>query len=209
MPANIAALPVDEARGFPIPWFVYREDDWRPGQPIDLRVADARKRFTAHHHNLCWICGKPLGLTRCVVVGPICLITCTSAEPASHPGCAEWSARHCPFLSRPQFSRSPRAIVADANELSSAGAPILRNPGVACIGYTRKPLELFQANGSLFRLPRKWTRLVFLREAGWRRMPRSSPQSPRACDSCSIGRACGWTKRSAPPSTPRSTGHST
>ena len=161
LPATIAALPWDVARNAPVPWFVHRAPTWKPGDAIDFRIADADKRGIAYTRDLCWVCGRPLGLTRCVVVGPMCLVAGSSAEPQMHPGCAEWSACHCPFLSRPQMKRSPRPHEGEP----APGLAIERNPGVVLVGYTRARLELAEtADGRyLFRLPRKWNRLVFLR----------------------------------------------
>jgi hypothetical protein len=134
MPDRIAQLPVDE-RGYPIPWFVPFVD----GKP-EFRAMDGRNLALAMRLKLCWVCGAALGAHLTFVTGPMCLISGTNAEPPSHWACATWSARNCPFLSKPQMVRRendlPEAM------LPGAGLPILRNPGVTAVA-TMRGYQLF------------------------------------------------------------------
>ena len=93
MPARIAALPVD-AIGRPVPWFVA----WIDGKP-DFRVVGPGKLQQALR-GLCWVCGRGFagGEDRAWLIGPMCAITLTTAEPSSHLECAAWSAKNCAFL---------------------------------------------------------------------------------------------------------------
>jgi hypothetical protein len=128
LPARIAALPV--LRGYPVPWFVAQVD----GQ-YDFRVADAEKRSRAVSERLCWVCGQQLGAYLCFVVGPMCGISRTTAEPPCHRECATWSAKNCPFLTRPQMVRREADLPSDA--CHPGGVPILRNPGVTLLWVTK------------------------------------------------------------------------
>lgn len=167
LPPKIAVLPIDAARQIPIPWFVHRPEDWRASDPVDFRIADSNKRARAFKRNLCWVCGGSLGSGRAAaLIGGMCLITCTSAEPLSHYECALWSVTTgCPFLTRPAMKRSPRDMPEEAR---SAGDAIKRNPGVICLGLTRSKLRPFATGPHpadfLFRLPATWERLDFYRE---------------------------------------------
>jgi hypothetical protein len=147
IPPSIAALPRDD-RGYPIPWFV----SWINGKP-EFRCADARKFRAAVEHSFCWICGRPLDPKWNVfVIGPMCLINLVTSEPPNHEACAIFAVRNCPFLSRPaaQYRESNIPI----NSEPAAGIPIMRNPGVTCLFYTRRPASLMRLdNGYLFNLP--------------------------------------------------------
>lgn len=130
MPERMARLPV--ARGFPVPWFVDKVD----GQ-YDHRVMDGRKLERAVLDRLCWVCGVPLGRYAAFVVGPMCLVNRTSAEPPSHVDCADYSARACPFLSRPDAVRREGGLP-PAEQRKCAGEMIRRNPGVTLVwGVTK------------------------------------------------------------------------
>jgi hypothetical protein len=127
-PAAIAALPLDR-RGFPVPWFV----PWIDGDP-EFRAVDPRTVQKAHDNKLCWICGTRLGSVKAFVIGPMCAVNRVSAEPPSHPMCAQFAVRACPFLSMPLAKR------ADISGLPHAPAPGLmidRNPGVTLIWTTQ------------------------------------------------------------------------
>lgn len=128
LPARIAALPV--LRGYPVPWFVAQVD----GQ-YDFRVADAEKRSRAVREQLCWVCGQQLGAYFCFVLGPMCGINRTTAEPPCHRECATWSAINCPFLTRPQMVRRDADLPAEAR--NPGGTAILRNPGVTLLWITK------------------------------------------------------------------------
>lgn len=130
LPERIAKLPVH--RGYPVPWFV----DWTDGEP-EFRAMDPDKWRRAVRDRVCWVCGEPLGKYLAFVIGPMCGVNRTTTEPPCHLDCAEWSARFCPFLSRPHMvRREDDAINAARFLVQGAGLPILRNPGVACVWIT-------------------------------------------------------------------------
>src|SRR5688500_69447 len=105
IPSAIAKLTRDE-RGYPVPWFV----SWLDGKP-EFRVADASKFRLALRERRCWVCGERTKRRKdnwpdlTFVLGPMCTITRTTAEPPCHFECAEFSAMACPFLSMPKAKR--------------------------------------------------------------------------------------------------------
>jgi hypothetical protein len=156
MPARIARLRRD-ARGYPVPYFVQWMKDGRPvargvGEP-DFRIADEAFRRRAFSKRQCWVCGEPieLGRGRTYVIGPMCVVNRVTSEPACHRSCAEWSARACPFLTRPRMRRLPSADIPEA--LSPGGEMIERNPGCVCLYETREAKAFADgAGGWLIRL---------------------------------------------------------
>jgi hypothetical protein len=130
-PARIAKLPLDR-RGYPVPWFVSIVN----GEP-EFRAMDPAKWRLAVRERRCWVCGERLGAYLAFVLGPMCGITRTSAEPPSHRDCARWSAEHCPFLSRPHMVRREDAWT-EAQSDTVAGIGLKRNPGVTLIWMTRR-----------------------------------------------------------------------
>jgi hypothetical protein len=145
-PALIKTLPVNKA-GYPIPWFVDRDADTADGEP-DFRVADTRKMRDAIRFKLCWVCGKQRGRYGSFVVGPMCAVNHTSAEPPCHKDCAVYSAKVCPFLTTPRMVRRDRHLPED--RVDPAGVMLLRNPGVALV-YTSRTFDIFRVdNGVLW-----------------------------------------------------------
>ena len=136
-PARIRRLRLDH-RGFPVPWFVA----WINGQ-ADHRIVDTRKLEPAIKQRLCWTCGEPLGKTYAFVIGPMCAVNRVISEPPSHRECAEYAARACPFLSRPDMHRRT-AGMPDIDLTFAAGNGLKRNPGVTCLWITRsyKPFRV-------------------------------------------------------------------
>lgn len=128
MPARVAALPTDRHHR-PIPWFVHIEPDGTP----DFRVIRRGGIRDALRFDLCWVCGRTRGRHAAFVIGPMCAVNRTSAEPPSHLECAVYSARACPFLSNPGMIRRERGI--DHHHV--AGVMITRNPGVALVWSSR------------------------------------------------------------------------
>jgi len=133
---RIAALPVDE-RGYPVPFFVA----WINGKP-EFRMADSAKLVRCVKEKLCWVCGQKLGRNMAFVIGPMCAVNRTTAEPPSHLDCAEWSVKGCPFLSKPQMVRREDELT-ESNKGNVAGEMITRNPGVILIWVTRS-YRIFQ-----------------------------------------------------------------
>lgn len=140
IPASIAALP--RHRGYPVPWFVCWLND--QGEPVpagqgtpDFRVLPPGAIGAAVGHGLCWVCGKPhnRNVAYAFVIGPMCAINRISAEPPSHVACADWSARACPFLSRPHMARREAGLPENGQ---MAGIGLMRNPGVTLVWLTRQ-----------------------------------------------------------------------
>src|SRR5438046_1182517 len=102
-PAKMRALPVH--RGYPVPWFVA----WVNGEP-EFRAADGKKWALAVTKHYCWVCGQSLGRYQTFVLGPMCGINRTSAEPPCHLECARYSAKNCPFLSKPHMTRRENGL---------------------------------------------------------------------------------------------------
>lgn len=141
-------LPTDHV-GRPVPWFA----SWINGV-ADFRVADGAKMERAVRHGLSWVCGHGFsgGEDRAWLIGPMCAVTCTTAEPPSHLDCAAWSAVNCPFLVRPNMTRRERHIPEGTTE--PAGIMIRRNPGASVVwvtGYRGWKAER-EGIGYLFRL---------------------------------------------------------
>ncbi|MBA3354982.1 MAG: hypothetical protein H0U18_03390 [Pyrinomonadaceae bacterium] len=121
IPTRMRKLP--RLRGFPVPWFVDRVNG-----EYDFRVMDGRKFVRAVMEKLCWVCGEPLGRFKTFVIGPMCGINRTSAEPPAHHDCAHYSAKNCPFLTRPNTKRREDEVTEHG---IMAGIGLTRNPGVA------------------------------------------------------------------------------
>lgn len=128
LPPQLRHLPIDE-RGYPVPWFVA----WIDGKP-EFRTADGEKRHRALRGKLCWVCGEKLGRMLAFVIGPMCAVNRISAEPPCHRGCAEYSLRACPFLSKPQMVRRENNL---PEGIGCDGEMIRRNPGASILWMTR------------------------------------------------------------------------
>lgn len=146
LPTRMQARPLDE-RGYPVPYFVA----WVDGK-ADHRITDPVKLQACVLRGLCWLCGQPLGRYVTYVVGPMCAINRVSSEPPSHNDCAEFAARACPFLTRPQAQR--RAVDPEIGVNRPAGVTVDRNPGVSLLWGTRDPVKPVDdyRGGILFRL---------------------------------------------------------
>lgn len=136
LPENMRELPVSK-KGYPVPFFVARSTapDW------DFRVVHPETAVRCYRDHLCWICGQKMGTKKAFVVGPMCVVTKTSAEPASHYSCAQYSAIACPFLARPNMRRNEKDL--PEGHQPPAGVAIMRNPGVTAVLVTRtiKPFK--------------------------------------------------------------------
>lgn len=136
MPASIRRLPIEPVRRVPIPWFVA----WLDGKP-EFRVVDPDKLVAAIKKQLCWVCGDKYGDRRAFVLGPMCIVNRTSAEPPCHVECATFSAVACPFLTKPHMVRRDTSDLVEKSEermQAPAGVMIERNPGCCAVYVVRK-----------------------------------------------------------------------
>jgi hypothetical protein len=108
---------------------------------------DPFKWRDAIRKRLCWVCGQKLGAYLCFVLGPMCGVSRTTAEPPVHLECGRWSAINCPFLARPQMDRRDHDGLMEV-AMNQAGTPILRNPGVVLLWVTHT-YEVFKAEGGV------------------------------------------------------------
>jgi hypothetical protein len=120
-----------DPRGFPVPWIVA----WIDGVP-DFRIIEPEKMQRACDEHRCWICGEVLGRYLTSVIGPMCAINRTIAEPPSHLDCAQYAAQACPFLARPHMVRRDGHLPDTVVE--AAGVGLKRNPGVCCLWTSRR-----------------------------------------------------------------------
>ena len=159
VPEHMRRRPVDR-RGFPVPFFVAWVSPMGVKMPEgmgepDHRVVDAVKLALCLKFSLCWLCGKPLGKFRALVVGPMCLVNRTTAEPDSHVDCAEYAAKACPFLANDRTRRNEARPLPPGSSSHPMGAK--RNPGVACVFvHTERWLKRIpqgQGLAPLFRMP--------------------------------------------------------
>lgn len=140
LPERLRLRPVD-ARGYPVPWFVewfHPDGTVVKGEPgandhPDFRVVSALKMSRAVRQNLCWVCGGALGKYLAFTIGPMCAVNRTSGEPPAHRECAEFSARACPFLTKPQVERREGGV---PEEATIHPAMLNRNPGVVMVWIT-------------------------------------------------------------------------
>lgn len=139
MPVRMAHQPRDK-RGFPVPKFVWWNDDGEP----DFRVVRPGWVTECVKHNRCWLCGGPLGRHLAFCIGPMCALNRTNSEPPGHYECMRFAARNCPFLTRPLAKRNERDLPED--HVKAAGGPISRNPGCCCV-YVTATYKPFQVGG--------------------------------------------------------------
>ena len=144
LPRRIARLPLDK-RGYPIPWFVARFN----GEP-DFRVADAAKLVKATKERRCWVCGETLGAFNYFVISPLCAVNRTATEPPAHEDCAEFSAKACPFLTRPAMHRHTAGLPEETFE--AAGIVLDQSPGVVLVWATLTYQVLTVAEGLEFKI---------------------------------------------------------
>lgn len=128
IPKRMAGLPLDK-HGRLVPWFVA----WIDGRP-DHRVADQQKFALAIRARLCWLCGEPLGRAKAFVLGPMCAVNRTTAEPPAHRDCATYSVAVCPWLTTPRMNRRTTGLPEDY--VDPGGRMILRNPGAVAVWIT-------------------------------------------------------------------------
>lgn len=142
MPKRMRGLPTDP-RGYAIPKFVEMVNG-----KYDFRVMDPHHLIACVNKGLCWVCGQPLGRYMTFVVGPMCIVNRTSAEPPSHQECGRYSVQVCPFLAIPEMRRIEHNMPAGHTQ---AGIGIKRNPGVICL-WTVRSYRTMRHNGILFEM---------------------------------------------------------
>lgn len=143
-PKRLQYRPISPA-GYPVPWFVA----WFDGVP-DFRVADQEKLVRALRNDLCWLCGQTLGRHKAFVIGPMCAVNRTTAEPPCHRDCAEYALRACPFLIKPRMRRNEQDRPAVA--IDPPGVMLTRNPGCALLWMTGTYQMTRTRNGPLIKL---------------------------------------------------------
>lgn len=141
-PTYIRGLPHDR-HGRPIPWFVHVDELGRP----DFRAIRANGINLALRRKVCWLCGTLLGREAAFVIGPMCTVNRISAEPPSHRECARYAVDACPFLSTPHMRRRTNGL---PEHKQAAGVAIQRNPGVACLWFSRGWRTKSAPGGKLF-----------------------------------------------------------
>lgn len=140
LPVRMRNLRINE-KGYPIPYFVRNING-----VYDFRIMDEVKLVNCFTHSLCWICGSNLGIYRTFVVGPMCVVNRTSAEPPSHSDCAMFAAKACPFLAHPKAVRREAGM---PEVLNPAGVMLEHNPGVTAL-YTTRRYRIRYDKGILF-----------------------------------------------------------
>lgn len=154
LPDRLRRLPIDH-RGYPVPFFAAWSLEGAPAArgrgTADHRYQHPGAQAEAIRKGLCWICGRRIhglpGSTRYTfLVGPMCIVNRTSAEPPMHDECADWSARACPFLTRPHARRRT-----DDDPDTAPGKMLRRNPGVMAVWTTTRYHIRDVGNGLLLR----------------------------------------------------------
>jgi hypothetical protein len=131
IPDRIAKLPKDK-KGRPVPFFV----EWFDDGP-DFRIMNPESLIRCIKEKLCWICGEPLGKHMAFVIGPMCGINRTSAEPPSHFSCAHFAVQACPFMTTPRMTRREGGMPEAGDIRAPGGIALMRNPGVTAIWVTK------------------------------------------------------------------------
>jgi hypothetical protein len=131
IPDQMKGLPIDH-RGYPVPFFVPFDVE---KQVWEFRATSEEKWIKAVTESRCWICGQHCGVRKTFVIGPMCGVNRNTAEPGSHPDCALWAVKNCPFLSRPNMvRREDEDLMAKSHE---KGVMIMRNPEVTLLWVTK------------------------------------------------------------------------
>jgi hypothetical protein len=142
VPPKMQHLPINE-KGYVVPWFVAQIE---PGK-WDFRAIGPGKVRQAVKDDICWLCGRRLGVYKTFTIGPMCSVNRVSAEPPSHKTCARYAVQACPFLSQPKMVRNEKDM--PEGHLMPPGEMIARNPGVTLLWTT---LTFQIERGGLFRI---------------------------------------------------------
>lgn len=129
-------------RGYPVPFFVA----WINGEP-DFRIVDPTKLELCLKFSFCWLCGKPLGKHRAMVIGPMCSLNHITSEPPSHVVCATYALETCPHMINP--GAKYREANRPAGAIEPAGQPIYDNPGTQLLWQSSSYKQIKVHNGFL------------------------------------------------------------
>lgn len=100
IPGRMARLKLD-ARGYPVPWSVFVDNDGLPHFAIN--VEEIRQRCLTD--DLCGICGGRLFRGRWFVGGALSAFHEDGAfiDPPMHSECAHYALQVCPYLAAPRY----------------------------------------------------------------------------------------------------------
>lgn len=99
---RLAALPWDEKRHVPVPWF-----NKMPDGVVDFTGINAHRVLECADKNLCGICGNPLDYWIAFIGGPISAQSHCYTDPPFHRECAEAAILYCPHINRRVHRRTP------------------------------------------------------------------------------------------------------
>lgn len=128
LPERMRSLPIQN--GYPVPWFVPNVNG-----VYDFRLVDGAKLLPTIQRELCYVCGQKLGAHRTFIMGPISVINRVVPEPPSHPDCAEWSVKACPYLAYKQ--EAGRDGKPDGTTPNPTGFGINFHPKTYCVWVTK------------------------------------------------------------------------
>jgi hypothetical protein len=102
LPSRMQSLDRD-ARGFPIPFVVFRDSDGTP----HFTINDHRKVILCIADDRCAICGQTLLRGRWFIGGPQSAFHEHGAyiDPPIHRECAEYALQTCPYLAARSYSK--------------------------------------------------------------------------------------------------------
>ena len=128
LPEIMSRLDIDE-RGYPIPWFTYRDENGVP----DFRIAKKGAALHAAKYRKCFITGQPIR-SGVLAYGPISVLTQVTPEPFSDPQAMAFAVQACPFLAIPSARRNhtnlPEEAETNPNNMG-------HNPGLLCVHEAR------------------------------------------------------------------------
>lgn len=123
LPAGLAARPVDERRGIPIPWM-----NMRPENPNDIDGEPTVPDYTAiwaptvlkcAEQRLCGICGGDLGYRFAFIGGPKSAANRSYSDPPFCLPCATAAMTLCPHIAIGHHQRAPEHRLAEGTSTPS------------------------------------------------------------------------------------------
>lgn len=109
----------------------------------NVQLADGGADFRTHHnaawrrcwqHNLCQVCGNPLGRPMVLLCGPRQLAALLFDEPGTHPECARYAIEACPMIGGRQDRYRLGPVVSDGSRGKACSVP-----GCDCGGWIPTP----------------------------------------------------------------------